>query len=182
MTSPVRVHATQEMIDALERDVFNWTIYPRFSELENTSGPVLNYIPFEMGREFKVKHLRVLPIEVNHVHPSAGMIISDGIVSIGLTGDTAATDDIWKSLNKETKLSAVFIECAFPDEMSELAAVSHHLTPSQLVSEFEKFADREVPVFVINIKPMYREKVVHQIETLELPNVNILEVGRVYEF
>ncbi|HEV7844485.1 MAG TPA: MBL fold metallo-hydrolase, partial [Pyrinomonadaceae bacterium] len=29
LTEPIRIHATQEVIDALEQDIFNWTVYPR---------------------------------------------------------------------------------------------------------------------------------------------------------
>ena len=35
LTSPVRIYATQEVIALLERDIFNWNVYPRFSELKN---------------------------------------------------------------------------------------------------------------------------------------------------
>ena len=31
LKEPVRVHATEEVIGLLERDVFNWNVYPRFS-------------------------------------------------------------------------------------------------------------------------------------------------------
>jgi ribonuclease BN (tRNA processing enzyme) len=182
LTSPVRVYATQEMVNALERDVFNWTIYPRFSELKNATGPVLEYMTFKLGESFNVKHLTVNPIEVNHVQPSAGMIISDDTVSIGLTGDTANTDIIWERLNQAPDLSALLVECAFPDEMAELAEASHHLTPAKLAVELDKFFKEDVPIFVINIKPMFRAKVIEQIERLALRNVDILEVGRVYEF
>src|SRR6478672_5501039 len=40
LTEPIRVHATAEMIEILERDIFNWQVYPRFSELSNDHGPV----------------------------------------------------------------------------------------------------------------------------------------------
>src|SRR3954447_11650567 len=41
LTAPITVHATAEMIDTLERDIFNWRIYPRFSELRNSHGAVV---------------------------------------------------------------------------------------------------------------------------------------------
>src|SRR5690242_19973561 len=50
LSEPVRVHATDEMIGILERDIFNWSVYPRFSELSNTNGPVMEYLPYEIGR------------------------------------------------------------------------------------------------------------------------------------
>ena len=49
LQSPVRVYATPEVIDLLERDIFNWNVYPRFSELKNEYGPVMEYVPIPDG-------------------------------------------------------------------------------------------------------------------------------------
>ena len=38
-----------EVIALLERDVFNWNVYPRFSDLKNDYGPVMEYIPIPIG-------------------------------------------------------------------------------------------------------------------------------------
>jgi cAMP phosphodiesterase len=41
LQEPVRIYAVQEVIDLLERDVFNWNVYPRFSDLTNDYGRVM---------------------------------------------------------------------------------------------------------------------------------------------
>lgn len=179
---PIRVHATREMIDILERDIFNWSIYPRFSELSNDNGPVVEYREFERGSNFAVKHLSVQSVAVNHSVSASGYVVSDGKVSVAITGDTAETDNIWEVCNLTPDLRAVLVECAFPDELGELASVSDHLTPSTLKTELTKLADKDLPVFIINMKPMYRDRVIEQIEKANLPRVEILEVGRIYEF
>ena len=76
LKSPIRIHATEEVINILERDVFNWTVYPRFSELKNEHGPVMEYVPFKTGVEFKVAHLRITAVNVNHIVPTVGMIVT----------------------------------------------------------------------------------------------------------
>ena len=96
---PIRVHATREMIDILERDIFNWSIYPRFSELSNDNGPVVEYREFERGSKFDVKHLSVQSVAVNHNVSASGYVISDGKISVAITGDTAETDNIWEVCN-----------------------------------------------------------------------------------
>lgn len=180
LTEPIRVHATGQMLETLERDIFNWSIYPRFSELRNEQGPVLEYKEFAAGSTFQAAHLSIRSVEVNHKVAASGYLASSIDGTIAITGDTAATDEIWRVCNESPDLKAVFVECAFPDEMDELALVSNHLTPMGLRSEIAKLA-REVPVYVINIKPMYREAVIAQIRDLALPRVQILEVGQVYE-
>ncbi len=178
---PIQIHATAEVAEILERDIFNWSIYPRFSELQNDYGVVLEYRPFEVEKDFAVKHLKVKAVNVNHKVPSVGFIVSDGRSTFALTNDTAAVSRFWEAVNETENLSAIMVECAFPDELGELAANSHHLTPRVLREELSKLK-QNCPIYVVNIKPMYVEKVTGQIRALEIENLHILEVGKVYEF
>jgi cAMP phosphodiesterase len=178
---PIQIHATAEVIEILERDIFNWSIYPRFSELRNEYGVVLEYRPFEIEKDFAVKHLTVKAIGVNHKVPSVGFIVSDGKSSFALTNDTAAVSRFWEVLNETETLSAILVECAFPNELSDLACNSHHLTPQVLQKELGKLK-QNCPIFVVNIKPMYVEQVSRQIKELGIENLQILDVGKIYEF
>lgn len=182
LTEPVRVHASAEVIDILEEHVFNWSIYPRFSELENDFGPVMKYKEFQPGVEFAIGKYSVLPVEVNHKVQSCGFIISDGNTSIAATGDTAPTDVFWQTVNGLDSLNAVLVECAFPDELAELAQISHHLTPSGLADEIAKLTRTDCAVYVANIKPAYRERTVSEIKSLGIERLEILEIGRKYNW
>lgn len=182
LTEPIRIYAAGEVIEILERDIFNWSVYPRFSELSNQGSPVLEYREIEAGARFEVGHLSVLPVGVNHKVPSSGFVVSDGPTTIALTGDTAATDQFWETVNTENDVSAVLIECAFPNELADLAVISHHLTPAGLQKELSKLEREDCAVYVVNIKPAYREDTIRQIGRLKISNLNILDVGRVYEW
>lgn len=50
LKEPMRIYATPEVIELLERDVFNWTVYPKFLGLKNEYGPVMEYIPITTGK------------------------------------------------------------------------------------------------------------------------------------
>lgn len=178
---PIQIHATSEVVEILERDIFNWSIYPRFSELRNDHGVVLEYRPFEIEKDFAVKHLTVKAVNVNHKVPSVGFIVSDGKSTFALTNDTASVSRFWEAVNQTENLSAIMVECAFPDELGDLACNSHHLTPRVLREELSKI-DQNCPIYVVNIKPMYVEEVSEQIRALEIENLDILKVGKIYEF
>lgn len=180
LDSPITIHSTREVIETLERDVFNWSVYPRFSELTNDSGQVLAYNTFEPGDSFEIKHLAFKSIEVNHKVPSTGFLISDENSMVAMTGDTAEMNGFWDAVNAEPQVSAILVECAFPDELIELAEVSHHLTPTRLRNELAKLDRDDCPVYVINLKPMYREAVLEQVDKLGLEYLEPLEVGKVY--
>lgn len=181
LIEPIRVRATAEVIEILERDVFNGEVYPRFSRLKNQFGAVLEYCPFEIGETFSVKHLRLKSVGVNHQVQSVGFVVGDGQTTFALSGDTAETDDFWKIVNDEKKLDAILIECAFPNELTDLAEISRHLTPKTLHREIAKLRREKYPIYIVNIKPMYREEIIRQIADLKIERLQIFEVGRIYD-
>ena len=179
---PVEVYASQEVIDILERDVFNWDVYPRFSELENDHGAVMKYRPFELGKTFHVEHLEISAVGVNHKVPAVGFTVSDGATKFAISGDTAEMEEFWISINGEKDIDALLIECAFPTRLNDLAQISHHMTPSRLKSELEKFDSKDCPVYVINIKPSYYAEILKELSELNIRNLEILEVGKDYSW
>lgn len=181
LTEPVRLHATPEVIDVLRKNVFNWNVYPSFSELSNENGPVLEYHPFEVGEPISVKHLKLESVNVNHKVPAVGFIISDDETTIALSSDTAEMSEFWSKVNEKKDMRAVLVECAFPNELEELARVSHHLTPASLRKELNKL-ELDCPIYVINLKPMYRDEIVVQLNDLRIDNLEVLEVGLTYDW
>lgn len=182
VSEPIRIHAIPDVINVLERDVFNWSVYPRFSELSNDFGRIMEYRPIEPGSEVKVRHLSIRESAVNHKVPNSGFFVSDGRSTVAFTGDTAEMSQFWQTANELEQISVLLIECAFPDELSSLADISHHLTPAKLRTELAKFRHPESLIYVVNIKPMYRDRVLAQIAELNDPRIQLLDVGNVYEW
>lgn len=182
LTEPVRVHATQEVIDLLERDVFNWNVYPRFSDLKNDYGLVMEYVPIPLGEPFSVAHLTVIAVPVNHIVPTIGLVVSDGQRSIAFSSDTAETEEFWQILNKMKDLDALLIEASFPDRMAKLAHVSRHFTPASLHQELKKLNHNGLDIMAVHLKPSYREEIIEQLKALDIPNLTVMEPGRVYSW
>ncbi len=182
LVEPIRVHATEEVIGLLERDVFNWTVYPRFSELSNGKCKVMEYVPFRPGEEFTVAHLRVTALPVNHIVPTVGLVVTDGQTTVAFTSDTAATDEFWQLVNRTPDVAALFIEASFPNAMSKLAEVSGHLTPEGLAAELGKLTQNHLDVLAVHLKPSYRHTVIEELNALGLPRLHAMEPGREYEW
>jgi len=182
LKEPVRVYATQEVIGLLERDVFNWNVYPRFSDLKNDYGPVMEYVPIPIGSPFKVAHLDVVAVPVNHIVPTVGLVVSDGKKSVAFSSDTAETDRFWQVLNELKDLDALLIEASFPDRMAKLAEVSRHFTPASLNEELKKLAHNGMDIMAVHLKPTYRDEIVEQLNALNIPKLKVMEPGRVYEW
>ena len=180
LTEPVRVHATPEVIELLERDVFNWNVYPRFSGLQNKYGPVMEYVPIPLGRAFSVAHLSVTAVPVNHIVPTVGLVVSDGQSSVAFSSDTAETDLFWDAVNSTPHLDALLIEASFPDNMAELAEISRHFTPASLGKELEKLNHNGMDILAVHLKPSYRELIIRELGALNIPKLRVMEPGRTY--
>jgi ribonuclease BN (tRNA processing enzyme) len=182
LESPVRVYATEEVIGLLERDIFNWNVYPRFSELKNEYGPVLQYVPIPTGKPFQVAHLTVTAVPVNHIVPTVGLLVSDGKSTVAFSSDTCETEEFWQVVNKAPKLQALLIEASFPDSMAKLAEVSRHYTPASLQRDLRKLNHNGLDILAVHIKPAYRELVIDELKALKIPNLGVMESGRSYNF
>ena len=180
LQEPMRVHATEEVIDLLERDVFNWNVYPRFSDLKNDYGPVMEYVPIPIGTPFSVAHLNVVAVPVNHIVPTIGLIVSDGQKSVAFSSDTAETEEFWKIVNEMKELDALLIETSFPDRMAKLAEVSRHFTPASLGQELKKLNHNGMDIMAVHLKPTYRDEIIEELKALNIPKLSVMEPGKVY--
>ncbi len=182
LRSPVRVYATPEVIDLLERDIFNWNVYPRFSELKNEYGPVMEYVPIPTGEEFRIAHLTVTAVAVNHIVPTVGLVVSDGKNIVAFSSDTAETDELWNTINRAPRLDALLIEASFPNSMAKLAEVSRHFTPASLQRDLRKLHHNGLDILAVHIKPAYRQMVIDELNALKIPGLAVMEPGTTYNW
>lgn len=182
LKQPVRVHATAEVVALLERDVFNWNVYPRFSELKNDFGPVMEYVPIPEGKEFKVAHLTMSALPVNHIVPTVGLIVSDGKSTVAFSSDTAETDQFWQAINNSKRIDALLIEASFPNSMAKLAHVSRHFTPASLGKELRKLTHNGLDILAVHLKPAYRQTIIEELKELNIPSLKVMEPGKTYSW
>ncbi|MGI8811487.1 MAG: MBL fold metallo-hydrolase [Pyrinomonadaceae bacterium] len=145
-------------------------------------GPIGKYHELSIGRSTRIADLDFLPVAVEHRVPAVGFVISDESSAIALSGDTAEMNAFWDAVNEVGDLSALFLECALPDEMEELARASCHMTPLRLGNELRKFQHSDCPIYAINLKPIYRDRTIDQLMALNDPRIRVLDVGMTYEF
>lgn len=183
LAEPITVWATDDVIEALRRNIFNDEIWPDFTRiaLRNGNGPSLRFRSLQARQTYAVEGLRIRPIPTNHVVPTVGFIISDERATVTITSDTYCTDEIWEASSSAENLAAIFVDVSYPNELEDLAAASKHLTPQSLKRELTKLR-RDAPVFAVHIKPQLRATVIAQLEALGRPNLFVAEIGKEYIF
>lgn len=147
--TPLVVHALPETIRALREHIFNWTIWPDFAELPTSEKPVMVYEPMRPGEKAEVDGVTLEMIPVVHPVPAVAYVArnrKDGR-TLCYCGDTTSCDSLWAGLNALTRLDLLLVECAFPDEASELAGVAQHYWPKLLARDLKGL--RHHPLVVI---------------------------------
>jgi len=182
LKAPIRIHATEGVIELLESHIFNNEAYPRFSQLSNSHGAVMVYCPLPLGKPVEIAHFQITAVAVNHPVPTVGLVVSDGCSTVVFGSDSAETDEIWALANRSVNLKAVLVEASYPNEWEALAQRSGHLTPASLKAELQKLQAQEVPILAVGLKPSCREAIIQELGELGDGRISVMDPGREYIF
>ena len=160
---PITIYAIEETLEILRQHVFNWKIWPDFSEIPNAQHPSMRYQSIELGETVILNGRRITTLPANHVVPAVGYQLDSGKASLVFTGDTTTNNALWKVVNKIENLRYLLIETAFSNSEKELAVLSKHLCPSLLADELDKFK-RNAEVFITHLKPGELDLTMQEIE------------------
>lgn len=160
---PLTVYASEATLDILKKHIFNWKIWPDFSEIPSAQQPYLRYQPIALGESIVLNGRKITSIPANHVVPAVGYQLDSGKASLVFSGDTTTCDELWKVVNKIKNLRYLIIETAFSNSEKDLAVVSKHLCPSMLADELVKFK-LDAEVFITHLKPGELELTMREIE------------------
>ena len=179
---PVRIHASRGCARTLRRSVFNGELWPDFTRIPDRRHPVIELVPFDRRKSFRVGRYTFRPVPVRHPVESVGFIVTDGRATIGISGDTGPTHAFWKAVNACPRLAALLVELSFPSSLQWLAEVSGHLTPRTLRGELAKLERSTFPVLLYHYKPAHLAELRRELSAMRLGNVKVLRQGDAFEF
>lgn len=177
----VSIYGHPETLDSLRTDFFNGRVWPDLVELEKTGARFMKLIPLQPEETVRIESLEILPVELDHLMPTYGFVLTSEGVSVAIISDTAPTERIWEVLRETPNLEAIFLEASFPDSMQWLAEKSKHLCSSALSRELDKLG-RPVRTIAVHIKPAYHEQIVRELSANNRGQIEIGETDRVYRF
>lgn len=160
---PLTIYSSEETLDILKKHVFNWKVWPDFSEIPSSGQPYMRYQPISLGETVVLEGRKITSIPASHVVPAVGYHLDSGKASLVFSGDTTTNDALWKVVNKIKNLRYLIIETAFSNSERNLAVLSKHLCPSLLAEELVKFK-RDAEVFITHLKPGEVELTMREIE------------------
>lgn len=179
---PLTLHATQETLQILKDHLFNWKLWPDFSQIPDAKTPMLRYEAMLLGSTAALNGRRITSLPANHVVPAVGYHLDSGKASLVFTGDTTTNDALWPMVNKIANLKYLIIETALSDRDRELAVISKHLCPSLLAGELAKL--KSTPeIFITHLKPRESELIMEEIAVkVKERRPRMLQNSQVFEF
>jgi HD-GYP domain-containing protein (c-di-GMP phosphodiesterase class II)/phosphoribosyl 1,2-cyclic phosphodiesterase len=182
---PLKIFALPYTLEMIKKHIFNWKIWPDFStlHLNGTNIPSVEYIPIEFYKEYKIEeNLSLIPIPSVHTVPTCGYLIQKSEGSILFSGDTFKNPNLWNLINKDKNIKAVIVDVSFPNELSQLAIDSKHLTPEFLKKDMSTLTRDDVKIYINHSKPFYRDKIINELSTIGIDEKNILKDGEIISF
>ncbi|MGH8677897.1 MAG: MBL fold metallo-hydrolase [Burkholderiales bacterium] len=179
---PFTVHCTSATQKILKDHVFNWKMWPDFSEIPTRAAPYLRWQTIELGETTELNGRRFTALPANHVVPAIGYWLDSGQASLVFTGDTTTNDALWVEVNKIRNLRFLIIETAFPNTERELAVQSKHLCPSLLAAELAKL-ENPPRIYITHLKPGAGTQTMAEVEEdAHEFNPRMLANGQVFRF
>lgn len=130
---PMLVFATKETVQAVRSHIFNWEIWPDFSQLPEPEHAMMSFREIAIGEDVMLggeRHIQAF--EVLHTVPAVGYAVHGPEGVFAFSGDTLDCEPLWRALNRLPRLDQLMIEIAFPDDQLDLAKTARHFTPRLL--------------------------------------------------
>jgi ribonuclease BN (tRNA processing enzyme) len=160
---PITVYATRATIEIMKNHLFNWSIWPDFTEIPTADAPFLRYQEIQVGTTLSLGGREITPIPARHTVPAVGYHLDSGQASLVFTGDTGKNDALWRVVNRIRNLKILIIETAFSNKEKHLAEISRHLCPQTLAEELGKL-ERSPEIYITHLKPGEIEPTMLEIE------------------
>ena len=158
---PLVLHAREETVKVLKEHIFNWQVWPDFSQLPSAERPVMRFEVMQPGECVRVGQRTFEMIAVNHVVPAAGYRVQNGVGSFAFSGDTTSNDGFWEALNRHASLDLLIVESAFPDQERDLSLKARHYCPQLLADDLQKL-EHQPRLFLTHLKPGSEELILDQ--------------------
>ena len=179
---PVTVYSTDATLEIIQNHIFNWAIWPDFSEISIREEAVMQYEVIRTGQKIQLGERTITAVPAEHTVPAVGYHLDSGLGSLVFTGDTTSNDVFWPILNKIENLRYLIIETAFSNHEKRLAIMSKHLCPSMLGDELTKLA-RDAEIYISHLKPGQIELIMGEIAQCAGEfKPSMLQNNQVFEF
>ncbi|NLC27363.1 MAG: 3',5'-cyclic-nucleotide phosphodiesterase, partial [Campylobacteraceae bacterium] len=178
------VYGLKETLGSIKEHIFNWQIWPDFSELlfPNRDKKSIKFIPIDYNQTYTIDNVSLTPFKSNHSVPCCGYVVEKNKHAFLFTSDTYKNREIWDIVNINSRIKSLIIDVSFPSNFEQIAEKSKHLTPKTLKQELKHLKRDDVQIYINHIKPNYENVVRQELREMGISAKNILVGGETLEW
>jgi len=179
---PLQLYLTRECDQIIREHLFNWKLWPDFFNLGGAEPTVLESNIHTVGELIKTDQCELQMLPANHSVPAVGYLVrSSSGGSLAFSGDSTSNDQLWETLNQQSDLDHLIIECSYTDAEQELSIKAKHYCSSSLAEDLKKLKLRP-DIYLTHLKPGAEDEIVAEVQKL-VPDrsVKALRNGQQFE-
>ncbi len=161
---PLTVHASEAVIQALQSHLFNWRLWPDFTQIPSAASPTMRWQPLAADVPQVIDGRSISAHPVNHVVDAVAYWVHNGSKGFLFTGDTAAVPQLWEHFRNEQMLEKVIVDCSFADDEHDVAAKSRHFCPQALIADVHAMPP-SIEFLVFHLKPGQEDRIMRELES-----------------
>lgn len=176
------VHALAETIAILQEHMFNWKLWPDFTQIPHTENPWLRFRSVAIGETVELNGRKITPLPARHTVPTVGYLLDSGKASLAFSGDTSDCPEFWQALNRVENLRHLIIEVSFANEERNIANASAHYYPELLAEQLPKLL-KQVEIYITHLGPADQPRIISEIlSAVHGATPKMLAHGQLFEF
>jgi len=157
----IHVYSHKKVLEAVHKGIFNNIIWPDYTQTPQKN-PLLHLHSVE-NTPFQVEKLKIQTVPVNHATCALGFVIDDGTNSCVFSGDTYATETLWKVASTYKNLKAVFLDLSYSNKRKDLASLARHHCTETFLKELKKIP-QNVKVYAYHLKPHFYKEIEQELQ------------------
>lgn len=172
---PLVIHALPPTIESMRKHIFNWEIWPDFSQIEINGMYPQAFHSINVGDQFELPEGSVVVGPALHQVPACSYLIIGKRHKIFFSGDTTYTPEIVTFLKKHAPVEHIILECAFGQKEQKIAEASSHMYSKQVVQLMDEI-NMPAQFYITHLKPSQRDVIMSEIINCDRPH----RVSRLY--
>ncbi|SNR72282.1 MBL fold metallo-hydrolase [Desulfurobacterium atlanticum] len=163
---PLTVFGNDEVIDVLNRHLFNGKVWPEIDKLKlENDAPAVVLREVKLFCPFKFEDYTVIPTPANHTVKTNGYAIFRNGKGVMISGDTYRCDEMWRFLLAEKEIKAFFVDVSYPSERRELSSIALHYNSDELIKDIERFSAKEkLNIYAYHLKYPFADEIKVELE------------------
>lgn len=163
--TPLTIYGLKETLEHLQKYIFNWQIWPDFSEIELIHKK-FNAIKFQevvLNETISFETCSLKAVKNNHTTSSCGYVITKGNDAILFSSDTFICPSLFEEINNNPQIKSAIFDISFPSSFEKLAHDSKHFTTKIFKEELQQLKRNDVRIYINHIKPSFHATVEKEI-------------------